>query len=294
MTPSKEIRQFHSFEWIDLHNPSKSELKDLAMQYALDLNLVNDSLQHGHLPKLEKIEQYTFIILRSFTALAGDRITKHSEISNKIAFFLKENQLITIHRKEFSFLGKMKEEYSHPQELFLDIALEMVASFNAPLKNQAERIDQFERTLFLKKSAHISLEDLYFQKIRARIGRKLLVLTQTVLQQVQINHEYQSRLQDIKDTLTHSIILYDEIMDDSHNLLNMYLSITTQRSNDVMKLLTVFSAFFLPLTFIVGVYGMNFEYMPELTWPLGYYLSLTMMALVSIIIYLWFKRKKIL
>lgn len=294
MTFSKKEKQFQSFVWIDLANPSKTELKDLAAQYELDLNLVNDSLQHGHLPKLEKLERYTFIILRSFTALAGDRVTKHSEISNKIAFFIKDNQLITVHRKEFPFLQFDKTNYKDPQELFLDIALEMVHSFNAPIKNQAERIDQFERTLFLKKSAHISLEDLYFQKIRARIGRKLLLLTQNVFQQLEFNQEYQTRFQDIKDTLTNSILNYDEIIDDSHNLLNMYLSITTQRSNDVMKLLTIFSAFFLPLTFIVGVYGMNFKYMPELIWPMGYYYSLGLMALVSLFIYFWFKRKKIL
>ncbi|MBK8954055.1 MAG: hypothetical protein IPM34_00665 [Saprospiraceae bacterium] len=293
MSARKE-KTFSSFKWIDFVNPGKPELKELASEFLLDINLVNDSLQHGHLPKLEKLEKYTFIILRSFTALAGDRITKHSEISNKIAFFLKEDLLITIHRKEFSFLSIEKPDYQHPQELFLDIAFEMVHSFDAPLKNQADRIDQFERTLFLKKSSQISLEDLYFQKIKARIGRKLLILTQNVLNQFDIKQSYQTRLQDIRDKLTHSILTYDEIMDDSLNLLNTYLSITTQRSNDVMKLLTVFSAFFLPLTFIVGVYGMNFDNMPELKWPKGYFLSLGLMATVVIVIYFWFKRRKIL
>ncbi len=293
ISTTKEI-QFASFLWIDLTNPGKAELRELAARYHLDVNLVHDSLQHGHLPKLERLEQYSFLILRSYTAVAGDRITKHGELSNKIAFFMNSDRLITIHRKEFKFLQISKTDYRHPQELFLDIAYAMIQSFGEPVKLQAERIDQFERTLFLRKAVPISLEDLYFQKIKARICRKLLLLTQSVMNQLQVDPDFQTKLQDVKDELVDSVLQYDEILDDANNLLHMYVSLTAQRSNDVMKLLTVFSAFFLPLTFIVGIYGMNFEHMPELKWANGYYYSLGLMILVSLFIYLWFRRQKIM
>jgi len=61
-----------------------------------------------------------------------------------------------------------------------------------------------------------------------------------------------------------------------------------------MKLLTIFSAFFLPLTFVVGIYGMNFENMPELKWQKGYFLTLGIMAVIVSVIYFWFKRKRII
>jgi magnesium transporter len=87
---------------------------------------------------------------------------------------------------------------------------------------------------------------------------------------------------------------YDEIIEDANTILHSYMSVTAQRSNDAMKLLTIFSAFFLPLTFIVGIYGMNFDHMPELRWENGYYYTLILMLVISIVIWFWFKRKKII
>jgi magnesium transporter len=75
--------------------------------------------------------------------------------------------------------------------------------------------------------------------------------------------------------------------------MNMYLSVNAQKTNDVMKLLTVFSAFFLPLTFIAGIYGMNFKFMPELEGKYSYFVILGLMAILSILIFYWFRRKKI-
>jgi magnesium transporter len=76
--------------------------------------------------------------------------------------------------------------------------------------------------------------------------------------------------------------------------MNTYLSLSDQKNNEVVRLLTIFSVFFLPLTFIAGIYGMNFKFMPELNWKLGYAFTLSLMAIVVIVIYLWFRRKRIL
>jgi magnesium transporter len=117
---------------------------------------------------------------------------------------------------------------------------------------------------------------------------------QNVINQVEVSDKSKSALQDIKDKILSLILSYDEVSEDSNNLLNTYLSVNAQKNNDVMKLLTIFSAFFLPLTFIAGIYGMNFENMPELTWQAGYFLTLGVMAVVAIVIYVWFKRKRII
>ena len=111
---------------------------------------------------------------------------------------------------------------------------------------------------------------------------------------MQVKDEQRTAKQNIKDHLLSLILSYDEVLEDANNLLNSFHSVNAQKNNDVMKLLTVFSAFFLPLTFIAGIYGMNFEIMPELKWRMSYFATLGLMLLISVIIFLWFKRKKIL
>jgi magnesium transporter len=83
----------------------------------------------------------------------------------------------------------------------------------------------------------------------------------------------------------------DELLDDANTLLNVQLSLASHRTSEVMRILTVFSVFFLPLTFIVGVYGMNFDYMPELRERWGYPAVLGLMVVVTLVIYRWFRRR---
>jgi len=75
-------------------------------------------------------------------------------------------------------------------------------------------------------------------------------------------------------------------------MLDVYLSSISNKMNEVMKVLTIFAAIFIPLTFIAGLYGMNFSFMPELTWHWGYFAVLGFMALVGILLLVYFKRKK--
>ena len=84
----------------------------------------------------------------------------------------------------------------------------------------------------------------------------------------------------------------DKVFENVNNLLNLSMSFASQRTNEVMKVLTLFSAFFLPLTFLVGIYGMNFEFMPELGKKWGYPAVLLLMVLITLVIYFWFKKKK--
>jgi len=291
---SKKLKTYNSFEWIDLENPTQQELKELTQPFDIDYNLLEDILEHGHLPKIEKLKDYTFLILRAHSQTTQNNIATVGELTNKIAFFINENRLITIHRASFKFLENLAGDFEDSEKLMLGIIDRMLFTYEIPLQQQNDKMDQLEREVFLKNGSPISIETLYYQKSQARIIKKILQVTQNVLNQVVVQAESKSLLQDVKETTLSYLVDYDEVLEDANNILNTYLSVTAKRSNDVMKLLTIFSAFFLPLTFIAGIYGMNFVHMPEITWQNGYYIVLGAMLLVALIIFLWFKKRKIM
>ena len=297
MTTSIKETKFDSFDWIDLVSPTNEELQEITAQHKLNYFLVSDSMEPGHLPKIEQHDGFTFIILRAYTARLEDNVTTVNELSGKVAFFIKDGLLITVHRSSFPFLLDIEDKLDSSidiHQLVIHIFNHIVDSYIGPASWHANHIDEIEKIIFLKDLKRVSQEDLYYQKAELRISRKLLMLTQAVLNQYAIQQEHQTALQDVKDSLVRLILEYEEAMEDSSSLMNTYLTLTAQRSNDVMKLLTIFSAFFLPLTFIVGVYGMNFEVMPELKWRYGYLFVVLLMLAISLITYQWFRRRKIL
>ncbi len=290
----KTITKFKDFDWIDIKNPTESELTSLELPFEIDQNYLEDALEAGHLPKFERNKDYVFIILRAYTADENEKAIEVGEISNKIAFFIHKKALITIHRADFEFLKNTPENFNTTDELALHIVNDLLLTFDEPIKKQSDKMDILEQTIFLKKGNNLSVENLYYEKARARLAKKILFIMQTVINQFKVDESLNTTLQDLKDTIANLLLKNEELFEDANALLNTYITFTAQKSNDVMKLLTVFSAFFLPLTFVAGVYGMNFDNMPELKWEYGYFISLGVMVIICIIIYSWFKRKKIM
>lgn len=293
----KRIFSFPNFEWIDIQNPNEQEIQRLKKEYHLDGFHIDDSIEKGHLPKVEFSNGHHFMILRAFTGNKNDNLSTIEEISNKIAFFFDEKRIITIHRASFNFIDQIEKndfESKHSYDLILHLFSEIIKTYNEPAQWQSNQIDEIEKVIFLKDYSKISLEELYFQKTEARMSKKLLLLNQVAIKEIKLPETYNPAVENILDKLVKLILEYDEALEDAHNLMHTFMSVAAQKNNDVVKLLTVFSAFFLPLTFIVGLYGMNFKYMPELEWHYGYFLVILSMIAISIIIYIWFKIKKIL
>jgi magnesium transporter len=286
-------KNFGNFEWLDIEKPKQNELIDLTHPFSIDINLLDDALEHGHLPKLEKHGAFTFMIFRAFSVEPHINHTTVAKLSNKVAFLINGEHLITIHQRHFDFYDKLKDQtFKDPESLMLAMVFEMLLSYEAPINWLSDKMDDNEREIFLKKGGKVSIEQLYFQKAKARICRKLLQFSHNVLSQLVVSQDNLSNLQDIRESMVNYMLQLDEVIDDAQSILNTHLSLTAQKSNEVMRLLTVFSAFFLPLTFIVGVYGMNFTYMPEIEWHWGYYATWGLMLGISVIIFLWFRRKK--
>lgn len=285
---------FESFTWIDIENANKKELELIAGKYNLNYFLIKDALDIGHLPKYEQLHKHDFFIFRAYTSDINLNIDEIGEMSNKIAFFIFEDKLITIHRAHFSFLNIHEEKHIKISELFLRIVSFMIDSFKKPTYDLSTKITEIEKTIFLKDYRIVLIEELYFIKTQSRILKKIIAITQSVIHQSQDKYKISYLYQDIQDQLLNLLTVNEESVENSTHLMNTYLSLSDQKNNEVVRLLTIFSVFFLPLNFIAGIYGMNFSFMPELTWKLGYLFALSLMITVVIVIYLWFRRKRIL
>jgi magnesium transporter len=120
----------------------------------------------------------------------------------------------------------------------------------------------------------------------------VLLLLREPINHIRPQADNQSAIQDVLDQHLKMLTLYNQVLEDVNNLMNIYMSFTAQKTNDVVKVLTIFSVFFMPLTFIVGIYGMNFEFMPELKTRWGYPAIFILMIVVTAVIFFWFKKKK--
>jgi len=294
MTGHHKERVFKNFTWIDILNPDKGQLKEYSKQYGLDFFQLKDSVEVGHLPKIEAYQDATFLILRAFTGNFSDRNTNINKQTNKVAFFISSGRIITIRRVNFEFFNEVKDDIEHVDDLLMFLLRNMFKTFENPLEYLAKKVELIEKTVFVRSKVKVSLEDIYYHKAQTRLAKKTMQYSQQVVNQIVVKEKFKPALQDLKDQLLGYAHICDEIMDDTNNLMSTYLSINAQKSNDVMKLLTVFSVFFLPLTFIVGIYGMNFEYMPELKMKYAYFTTLGLMFAIVVWIYIWFKKRGIL
>ncbi len=286
------------FTWIDIEAPTKDELYAIAEKYGLHPYAVRDCLEPDHLPKHEELGGTDFIITRMLTALPHEKMQSVQEISTKVAIFYNDKLLITIHRLPHLFINELKEKCAagkqchSTRELVTRILWNVLHSFDKQAIHLSNEVDKFENKIFVHSDTPVALEDLYYVRSRASICKKLLVFTGEVINSIRNTDNDTVALQDTRDLHTKMITLYGQVYEDVTNLLNIYLSLSAQKTNDVMKVLTIFSVFFMPLTFIAGIYGMNFKYMPELEAKIGYPVALGSMLTISVIIYFWFKRKR--
>ncbi|MBC7829105.1 MAG: magnesium transporter CorA [Chitinophagaceae bacterium] len=295
---TKEQSICEGINWISITDPSKAEMEALSTEYGLNQHIVKDCMEPEHLPKYEFVDDVHFLILRFYARDAGKRNTTIQDITNKIAIFFTDRFLISIHKSEISFVKVIREKFvstgrcSTPIDVVARIIWNTLETYEDPANRLAEQIDFYENQIIRLQTHQDQLEALYLIKREASLSNKVLLLLREPINHVHPQEENQSAIQDVRDQHLKMLTLYNQVLEDVNNLMNMYMSFTAQKTNDVVKVLTIFSVFFMPLTFIVGIYGMNFDFMPELNKKWGYPAVLVIMIIITAIIYFWFKRKK--
>ncbi|HLT42100.1 MAG TPA: CorA family divalent cation transporter [Sphingobacteriaceae bacterium] len=285
------------FKWIDVQNPTVEELKQISKKYKLHRYTVMDCLQSDHLPKQENLGSMQFVITRFLVDNQSLKAHTIQEVSSKLAIFYNAELIITVHRLKQPFLKAIRIQhaenggYRSVSELVTKIVWQVLHSYDQPALDVSQQIDDIEEHVFMKPLTKVLLEDIYLIRRKASVCLKLLLLSKEVINKIPSIDIETSVLQDAKDLHLKLVTLFEQAHEDSTHLLDIYLSLSSKNSNEVMKVLTIFSVFLLPPTFIVGLYGMNFEYMPELHHRYAYPIVLGVIISITAIIYFWFKRK---
>ncbi len=282
--------------WIDVVQPTLEELQKLAAEHHFPATVVEDCLEPDHLPKYERIGDATFVILRVHDFTANDDASSIQELTRKVAIFFRDDLVLTVHRVELAEVTRVQERFAAHDTPYTEPALlaaltnATLASFEQPLGAAETTLDAFEGALFDETAAAPSLKEAYNLKRRVSLTRRILWQTANVVQKLMPATGPPSALyQDVRESVDAYLFWADQLLEEVNLLLQVHLAVGAHKTNDVMRILTALSAIFLPLTFIVGVYGMNFDFMPELRNPNGYPAVLLLMFIVAGGILAWFR-----
>lgn len=283
--------------WIRLRKPSPADVKQVLEEtfHAHPL-LVEDAVKLNQRPKLDRYKTHIFLTLFA--------VDPQELKLQEIGIVLGPNYVITISQDEIPFFDELETEFmrkedmmDHSGEILYHIVDRCVDAYSEVVQHYEEHVERLERLVY--RNPHIRVaHDIFRYKRRLHQLRKIFVEEKTMLgamshqQLPYISQEKDVYFIDVYDHISRVIDSIDMFRESLSGLLELQMAMKSDRMNEVMKTLTIFSSLFLPLTFIVGLYGMNFRVIPELDWGYGYVYVWVLMGLVSAGMYWFFKRNK--
>lgn len=289
--------------WINidgLHEPGIIE--KIGERYRIHPLVLEDILHPNQRPKVEEFEDHIFAVLRMFVAQASNGDID----SHQFSLLIGHGWLVTFQECPGHMFDPVIERLRSSKGSirtsgadYLAYALidAVVDNYFVVLDRISDRIDALENAV-LKDPTPDILKRIHETKTGLGMFRKFVVPLREPLAALSrrepdiIGEGVKMFFSDVHDHVIQLIDSLDTFRDMVSGLLDVYLSSISNRMNAVMKLLTIFAAIFIPLTFIAGVYGMNFEYMPELRWRFGYPVLLVFMMAIAVSMLIIFRRKK--
>lgn len=286
-------------EWIDVEAPNAIDLQHLQEIYKINKLLLDDTIEPNHLPKFEQHENLKFFLTREFLETERQNLNTISDVSTKLSIFLLDGIIITVHRTKNKSIQDYLQQLNTSKDsvtthkIALNLALKVFKSYDNGNKNLIEEMDQLENDIFIKntKSSHF-IRELYKVKRKAALGSRLLNISDDWVRKFKTLDLSEGEVVDLVDSYKDAVADFEHLNIQAANLIAMFLAFSDQKANQVMKLLAIYSVYFLPITFLAGVYGMNFSYMPELTQKYGYFILLGIMAIIVLVTFFYFKKKK--
>lgn len=289
-----------SIIWLDICEAEAAAEEKLLMSFGIHRLAIQDAMRSRHPPKIEAFDDYVFILMRGL-----DASTQGIEFSTiQLSLFVSDRYLITRHKKPAISTDWLASElaanadlsHHNPSELVLMLSNKLVRRYVEILLELEPRLDHLEDSMFETNDDSI-LSELtgYKSRLRhlARIANYHLHIA-TELQKYdlalfpqKLKHEIVDLYEQIERSRSLAALYYEVATD----LTDGYLALASHRLNSVMKVLTIITVIFVPMTFLAGIYGMNFSKMPELATENGYFVVLGVMFVAAVVQLIVFKRR---
>jgi magnesium transporter len=286
--------------WLNYHSINdREQIELLAENLKIDKLTVEDIYSEYKRPKIEEYPNYIFFSIKS--AL----IINSNLNQERISFILGENYLISFQERSSDHFPEVRERiekkkgkirFKGPDFLLFRLLEAIIDNYFESLDEIILNIEKLESQILVNSKSDF-LKQIELEKRKLIELRKIIFPLKDIVSQLDktktefIKEENLYYFSDLKDNC---LTLLDEI-DSNKQILegmtNLYYAVQGQRMNEIMKLLTIVSAIFIPLTFIVGVYGMNFENMPELKTKNGYFVTLFVMFLLAVLLLFYFRKR---
>ncbi|UOQ49330.1 magnesium/cobalt transporter CorA [Gracilibacillus caseinilyticus] len=300
IAPEANLEVYKWF-WVDFDTPTDEEIQHLSKTFQFHPLAIEDCIQRLQRPKLDYYDDHTFFV----THFVKEDKDEDELIKEEINFFVGDQFVVSFHRqpsKEVSYVrerlahGKVKVEKWDTYFVFYQILDKIVDNYFPYLYEIEDNLDKIEENTHNKSMNQLMTElfDTRYQLLTLRHVihpmRDLLyrMLNSQHLDGIRGKREYYSDIYDHLLKLSEMVMSNREITVD---IRDSYMSMNSLQTNNVMKLLTIITSVFVPLTFIAGIYGMNFQYMPELHMRYGYFISLAVMLVVGVGMIIWFWKK---
>lgn len=293
----KDISEEKKWIWVDLNEPTKEESEILVDYFDFHPLSVEDSTQVQQRPKFKQYDDYQFIV---FHAL--DLKTLESE---EVDIFIGDDFIVTFHRERYEEIDTIKRklfnetiEINEPKDILLHILDDIVDNYFPFIYDIEDKVFNFEDRHNLDITTKTLIDDTF------DLRQELLIIKRTVQPMkdlvyrmregkvLHLNEQQFLYITHINDHLMKQMEMVDSSREMTSDIRDNYISLNSFKMNNIMKILTIYSVVFMPLTLIAGIYGMNFTNMPELEWHTGYYIVLIIMAVIAIIMLIVFKKKR--
>lgn len=287
--------------WIDVLGATREEIEPLLEnRFGFHELAAEDSLSPNTLPKYDPFPDYDFFVFRAINM----NVAEHDVDTLKLAAFLGRNFLFTVYQSHlvstdttWSRLPQDRRMIDRGCDFLLYSILDVLVDLHFPIIDRLEeRVDEIHETIFAETSP-VLLDELLHLKRDLNVLRRSSLPQRELFNQISrgdgefIKEEHLIYYRDLYDHMFRIGESIDVERDLIAGTMEAYLSMIANRTNDIMKVLTIFSAIILPVNLIASIYGMNFEHMPELGWHYGYLWAFGLMAVVGTMMLIWFTRK---